>query len=200
VLTQPQTFYRHFSNDGNRYGRYLTTDRFSVNTDVIRALALNQEWGNQATRTLFVTLPAGTTVFQGVAAPQTPSACYPGGGQQTFIENSKDPQIVWVEGPPPTVKTFSCPWTSMDSRNTEFLGLIDRAVAVAGRDGGRGQQLVAVLQSLKGKIESGQLEPSGGVLTLGLARQVADTADSLASPLLQAVGEIERFYQERFKE
>ena len=88
----------------------------------------------------------------------------------------------------------------MDSRNTEFLGLIDRAVAVAGRDGGRGQQLVAVLQSLKGKIESGQLEPSGGVLTLGLARQVADTADSLASPLLQAVGEIERFYQERFKE
>ena len=109
VLTQPQTFYRHFSNDGNRYGRYLTTDRFSVNTDVIRALALNQEWGNQATRTLFVTLPAGTTVFQGVAAPQTPSACYPGGGQQTFIENSKDPQIVWVEGPPPTVKTFSCP-------------------------------------------------------------------------------------------
>ncbi len=89
---------------------------------------------------------------------------------------------------------------AMDSRNTEFLGLIDRAVAVAERDAGRGQQLVAVLQSLKGKIESGQLEPSGGVLTLGLARQVADTADSLASPLLQAVGEIERFYQERFKE
>ena len=109
VLTTPQTFYRHFSNDSNRYGRYLTTDRFSVNADVIRALALNQEWGNQATRTLMVTLPAGTVVFQGVVAPQTPSACYPGGGQQTFIENSKDPQIVWVEGPPLTVKPFSCP-------------------------------------------------------------------------------------------
>lgn len=109
VLTQPQTFYRHFSNDSNRYGRYLTTDRFTVNTDVIRGLALNQEWGNQATRTLMVTLPAGTVVYQGVVAPQTPSTCYPGGGQQTFIENSKDPQIVWVEGPPLTVKPFTCP-------------------------------------------------------------------------------------------
>ncbi|MFN6340531.1 MAG: hypothetical protein ACK41W_17655 [Cyanobacteriota bacterium] len=93
----------------------------------------------------------------------------------------------------------------MDSRDTEFLGLIDRAVAAAGQPSGgldpsRGQKLVAVLQSLKGKIESGQLEPSGGVLTLGLARQVADTANSLASPVLQAVGEIERFYQERYKE
>jgi hypothetical protein len=39
VLSQPQTFYHHFSNDSNRYGRYLTTDRFSVNTDVIRGLA-----------------------------------------------------------------------------------------------------------------------------------------------------------------
>ena len=93
----------------------------------------------------------------------------------------------------------------MDSRNTEFLGLIDRAVSAAGQpsgglSAGQGQQLVAVLQSLKGKIQSGQLEPSGGVLTLGQTRQVADTADSLTSPVLQAVGEIERFYQERYKE
>lgn len=93
----------------------------------------------------------------------------------------------------------------MDSRNTEFLDLIDRAVAAAGQaggglDAGRGQQLLAVLQSLKGKIEAGQLEPSGGTITLGLTRQLADTADSLASPLLRAVGEIERFYQERYKE
>ncbi|MFM7393791.1 MAG: hypothetical protein ACKO22_05385 [Cyanobium sp.] len=109
VLSQPTTFYRYFSSDSNRYGRYLTTDRFSVNTEVIRGLALNQEWGNQATRSLSVTVPAGTAVYQGVVAPQAPSACYPGGGQQTFIENSKDPQITWVEGPPLTVKPFSCP-------------------------------------------------------------------------------------------
>lgn len=93
----------------------------------------------------------------------------------------------------------------MDARNAEFLGLIDRAVAAAGQgsaglDAGLRQTLVAVLQSLKGKIQSGQLEPSRGVLTLGLARQVADKVESLASPVLQAVGEVERFYQERYKE
>ena len=109
VLSQPTTFYRYFSADTNRYGRYLTTDRFSVNTDVIRSLALHQDWGNKAIRSLAVTVPAGTAVYQGVVAPQTPSACYPGGGQQTFIENSKDPSITWVEGPPLTVKPFSCP-------------------------------------------------------------------------------------------
>lgn len=93
----------------------------------------------------------------------------------------------------------------MDSRNSDFLGLIDQAVAVAGKaagglDAGRRQQLVAVLHGLKGRIQSGQLEPSGGVLTLGLTRQVADSVDSLAAPVLHAVGEIERFYQERFKD
>jgi hypothetical protein len=38
-----------------------------------------------------------------------PRSCYPGGGQQTFIENSKDPQIIWVEGPALTRRPFSCP-------------------------------------------------------------------------------------------
>lgn len=110
VLTRPQIFFRYFSTKDNRYGRYLTTDHgFRVNTEVIRALALNQEWGNKADKTLQVTLPSGTVVYQGVVAPQPPAACYPGGGQQTFIENSKDPRITWVEGPPLTVETFSCP-------------------------------------------------------------------------------------------
>ncbi len=109
VLSQPTTFYRYFSGDNNRYGRFLTTDRFGVNTDVIRSLALNQDWGNRAIRSLAVTVPAGTAVYQGVVAPQTPSACYPGGGQQTFIENSKDPLITWVEGPALTEKPFTCP-------------------------------------------------------------------------------------------
>jgi hypothetical protein len=88
----------------------------------------------------------------------------------------------------------------MDARNTEFLGLIDRAVAAAGAEAGQGPRVLAALQSLRGQIESGTLEPSRGVVTLGLARHVADTAGSLASPLLQAVGDLERFYQEHYKE
>lgn len=111
ILSQPQTFYRYYSTDGNRVGRYLTTERMSVNVAVIRSLALKQEWipPNRATNTLAVTLPAGTAIFQGIVAPQSPSDCYPGGGQQTFIENASDPRIVWVEGPLLSVSPFSCP-------------------------------------------------------------------------------------------
>ncbi|MEB3361013.1 MAG: hypothetical protein VKI42_02680 [Synechococcaceae cyanobacterium] len=108
TLPAPQTFYRYFHSPQNRYGRYLTTDRFTTNVEVIRKLALNQAWGNRAERELSVTLPAGTVVFQGVVGPQTPVACYPGGAQQTFIENSKDPAIVWTDGPALTLLPFQC--------------------------------------------------------------------------------------------
>ena len=108
TLPAAQTFYRYFHSPQNRYGRYLTTDRFSTNVDVISKLALNQAWGNKAERELSVTLPAGTVVYQGIVGPQTPAACYPGGAQQTFIENSKDPAIVWTDGPALTLKPFQC--------------------------------------------------------------------------------------------
>lgn len=99
VLTTAQTFYRYYSSDSNRIGRYLTTDNFTESNQVIRGLALNQAWGNQARRQLSVTLPAGTTVYQGFVAPQSPSACYPGGAQQTFVADTQDPKIVWKDGP-----------------------------------------------------------------------------------------------------
>ncbi|QFS42594.1 hypothetical protein GXM_00067 [Nostoc sphaeroides CCNUC1] len=55
-----------------------------------------------------VTLPAGTTVYQGIVAPQTPNKCYPGGGQQTFIKDTRDPNIKWSEGENIVIKDFSC--------------------------------------------------------------------------------------------
>jgi hypothetical protein len=109
TLTAPQTFYRYYSSDSNRKGRYLTTDQHGDSSQAIRNLALHQNWGNQARRQLSVTLPAGTVIYQGVVAPQAPSACYPGGGQQTFIENSKDPAIVWTDGPELSWQPFACP-------------------------------------------------------------------------------------------
>lgn len=108
-LKMPQTFFRYHSTDQNKFGRYLTTDQYQTNAEVIRNLALNQSWGNQATTMLSVTLPAGTTVYQGIVGPQTPPTCYPGGGQQTFIVDSKDPAILWVSGPAMTIAPFSCP-------------------------------------------------------------------------------------------
>lgn len=108
-LLMPQTFFRYYSSETNRKGRYLTTDQYQTNVEVIRNLALNQAWGNKAEKMLAVTLPAGTTVYQGIVAPQNPSSCYPGGGQQTFIEDSKDPNLSWAEGPTLTLQPLSCP-------------------------------------------------------------------------------------------
>ena len=108
-LKEPRTYYRYYSNDGNKFGRYLTTNRYEKNVDVIRNLALKQEWGNQATIMLQVTVPTGTKVYEGIVAPQDPQACYPGGGQQTFIKDSKDPNIKWSEGTPMQVEPFKCP-------------------------------------------------------------------------------------------
>ncbi|WP_066378796.1 MULTISPECIES: hypothetical protein [unclassified Anabaena] len=107
-LNEPQTFYRYYSSSGNKYGRYLTTNKYEKNTEVIRNLALNQSWGNQATMRLKVTLPAGTTVYKGTVAPQTPALCYPGGGQQTFIESTRDPNIKWSEDGNMAVEDFTC--------------------------------------------------------------------------------------------
>lgn len=109
TLATSTTFYRYFSGDSNKYGRYLTTNLYKTNIEVIRKLALNQDWGNKATTLLEVTLPSGTTVYQGVVAPQTPASCYPGGGNQTFIQDSKDPNIKWVVKQALQVEPFSCP-------------------------------------------------------------------------------------------
>lgn len=108
-LERPQKFYRYYSSSTNKFGRYLTTNRYKTNVEVIRNLALNQEWGNQATTILKVTVPAGTTVYQGIVAPQTPAQCYPGGGQQTFIQDTRDPNIKWNDVGNLKIEAFSCP-------------------------------------------------------------------------------------------
>jgi hypothetical protein len=109
VLEAPRTYYRYYSTDSNKYGRYLTTDRYERNVDAIRKLALNQAWGNQATMMMTVTVPTGTTVYEGIVAAQDPPSCYVGGGQQTFIENTRDPNLVWSAGTPMQVEAFQCP-------------------------------------------------------------------------------------------
>jgi hypothetical protein len=111
TLRMPQTFFRYYSDPKYNQGRYLTTDQFELNTAVIRRLALNQIWGNSAKKMLSVTLPAGTVVYQGIAGPQAPVSCYPGGGQQTYlnIDNIRSQTaFVWVDGPDLAVNPFVC--------------------------------------------------------------------------------------------
>lgn len=91
----------------------------------------------------------------------------------------------------------------MSSKKSEFIGLIDSAITLSQElsleeEPKRLATLVSVLQRLKHQVLEDQLEPSKGVLTLGLSREVADWIDSLDSPLLKAVGLIERYYQQYF--
>ena len=111
-LSQSQTFYRYYSDAGNRYGRFLTRDRYEISSQAIAKLALNQQWGNKATMRERVILPAGMTVYQGLVAPQIPQDCYPGGGEQTFIKDSRDSRIRWLyDGYLEPVPWFVCQWT-----------------------------------------------------------------------------------------
>lgn len=88
----------------------------------------------------------------------------------------------------------------MDTKKLEFIRLIDHALEIAEQislenQAGRLQSLISALQVIKIQAAADQLESSQGILTLGLAREVADWIDSLDSPLLKAVGAIERYYQ-----
>jgi len=91
----------------------------------------------------------------------------------------------------------------MDTRQAEFIRLIDHALAIAEqmkRESHVEQldHLISALQATKAQVIAGQLETSEGIAILGLARGVADWIDSLDSPLLKAVGAIEQYYQKHY--
>ncbi|MEB3292618.1 MAG: hypothetical protein VKJ24_05625 [Synechococcales bacterium] len=91
----------------------------------------------------------------------------------------------------------------MDTKEIEFIQLIDHALELAEQMSGENQveqlsNLIGALQTIKSRAIAGQLEPSRGSLTLGLVREVADWVDSLDSPLLKMVGAIDRYYQRHY--
>lgn len=88
----------------------------------------------------------------------------------------------------------------MDAKIAEFTQLIDQAIQQAETTDSKDkseriEQLIDALKTIKQKAISGQLEASQGVTTLGLAREVADWIETLDSPLLKAVGQVEEYYQ-----
>jgi hypothetical protein len=91
----------------------------------------------------------------------------------------------------------------MESKNKELIKLIEKAIAVSNQikreeNADHLNNVINVLQNLKNQALENQLPPSEGVLTLGLSRGVADWVSSLDSPLLTAVGNIEKYYQQNF--
>ena len=91
----------------------------------------------------------------------------------------------------------------MPNKKSEFIALIDSAITLSQErsleeEPKRLATVIGVLQRLRHQVLADQLEPSKGVLTLGLSREVADWIGSLDSPLLKAVGMIEQYYQQYF--
>lgn len=81
-------FYQvHGSND-DRIGRFMTTIPQNGGMQSQTDLALNPDWGNTARYVTKVTVPKGTTIYVGTAAPQVingGAGILLGGGNQIFI-------------------------------------------------------------------------------------------------------------------
>ena len=91
----------------------------------------------------------------------------------------------------------------METKIEEFIKLIDQASEIIEQILKEKQpefsaplkNVSSALKSIRSNTLNGQLEPSGGISTLGLSHEVADWIEPLDSPLLKAVGAIEEYYQ-----
>jgi hypothetical protein len=92
----------------------------------------------------------------------------------------------------------------MTANLPNLLPLIDQALAEAQRrqDGSpeRAERLRGALESIRSQVNAGSLEPSRGVVTLGLTRAVADWGEPLDSHLIQLLGQIEAYYRDHCRE
>ena len=91
TLVQDTILYRVISADGNPAGSYWTSAKPQGPLQSAIDSALDQNWGNTATRVVTARIPAGTTIFEGVTAPQRGLV---GGGNQIYIPKV-DP--TWIE-------------------------------------------------------------------------------------------------------
>jgi filamentous hemagglutinin len=92
-LTEDRLFYRDYSDPNRRFSAFWTRERSSGPFQSILDSAILPEWGNRATDTVTIRVPAGTTVYEGPTAPQGGLV---GGGDQTVIPHV-DP--AWEVGP-----------------------------------------------------------------------------------------------------
>lgn len=90
TLTEDTTFYRVYSNDSNKIGGYMSRTPQNGGMQSQFDLALNPDWGNSALYVEKVTVPKGTVIYEGTAAPQVingGAGYLPGGGNQVYIPN-----------------------------------------------------------------------------------------------------------------
>ena len=82
VLTEDTTFYRVYGSDSGQVGRYMSRTPQNGTMQSQMDLALDPQWGNTATSVTTETVPKGTIIYEGIAAPQ---GNFLGGGNQVYI-------------------------------------------------------------------------------------------------------------------
>ncbi|MFN8075921.1 MAG: DUF4157 domain-containing protein [Kineosporiaceae bacterium] len=87
VLTAPLELYRVYGGKAGKIGSYWTRTRPSGALQAQLDSALNPSWGNSATLVAVIRVPAGTTIYDGIAAGQAidNGGWLVGGGSQVFI-------------------------------------------------------------------------------------------------------------------
>lgn len=82
VLRDPATLYRVYGGKAGQVGSYWTRTPPAGPLQAKIDLALNPAWGNTATQVVKIKVPAGTKLYEGIAAPQGGLL---GGGNQIYI-------------------------------------------------------------------------------------------------------------------
>jgi RHS repeat-associated protein len=82
TLSQPTTLYRVHGGSAGPLGNFWTRTPPAGPLQAKIDLAIRPEWGNTATQVTRITVPPGTTIFEGAAASQGGLV---GGGNQVFI-------------------------------------------------------------------------------------------------------------------
>ncbi len=89
VLDEPLTLYRVYGGKAGEISPYWTATKPSGPLQSKMDSALLSEWGNTATNTATITVPKGTTIFEGFAGSQigkqNPYENVMGGGNQIYI-------------------------------------------------------------------------------------------------------------------
>ncbi|WP_203322590.1 hypothetical protein [Pseudoxanthomonas beigongshangi] len=82
TLESNTTLYRVISDKGNPAGSFWTSIKPQGPLQSVIDSALDQNWGNAATRVITADVPAGTRIYEGAAAAQRGLV---GGGNQIYI-------------------------------------------------------------------------------------------------------------------
>jgi len=88
VTTEPTTLYRVIGDNGNPAGGYWSRTKPAGPLQSVIDSALDQSWGNSATKVVQMEVPVGTRLFEGSAASQRGLV---GGGNQVYFDKNLNP-------------------------------------------------------------------------------------------------------------